>query len=526
MADLPRLRQFAAAHDFGMTAPLTAPQVRTLAAYWLPDLHFHEDERFHPIALTDVFDMVERHLAELPPEAREQWRVGVRERGEVDGVPAAVVVPHDPPVLYRRDGTLPTPGPKVYRTLAEGTAAREALADAEVDDRAFLSNGASATYANEHFGATDLLFGGNTATPGNPWMPRADERTPGGSPDERRPRITVLAQYVNLIDVLRYELLIATADAQGEEYPPDGMRRAFDIGGGLLRHDPQTDPSDPPLRHAEIEKLRREMLLALVEAEIAGTTPPDLPLGWTLDAATWRVVTQHAFLEYTFFYAYNDFDRWQTAIFENEHEGDDEGCCLVFHRRDINVAAQGDIRTARPLAIITSVHEPWQEADQFRRIPVPAEPGPLGRDGVDLKVFVAGGSHATYLDPGTHDLVDYQDYWGYVDENDLWILAPIVLPISIILAILEHFIDTEDFTSEEGVHGGPTVDPSDPAAVSTRVLTLPMSAGDHLYDGDHDALLALRAYPGKWGGHDGTVDKSPPFPPKTQRYLRRLLQNL
>lgn len=41
MADLPRLRQFAAAHDFGMTAPLTAPQVRTLAAYWLPDLHFH-----------------------------------------------------------------------------------------------------------------------------------------------------------------------------------------------------------------------------------------------------------------------------------------------------------------------------------------------------------------------------------------------------------------------------------------------------------------------------------------------------
>lgn len=526
MADLPRLRQFAADHDFGLTEPLTAAQVRTLARYWLPDLHFHEDERFHPITLADVFGMVERHLADLPPEARERWKVGVRERGQIGGVEAAVVVPHDPPVLYVRDGTLPTPGPKVSRVVAEGPAAREALGDEVVDDSAFLSNGASAENANEHFGATELLLGGNTATPGNPWLPRADEPSPGGTPDQRRPRMTVLAQYVNLIDVLRYELLIATADATGQDYPPDAMRRSFDIGAWLLHHDPQTDPTVPPLRWAEIEKLRRELLLAMVEAERDGADAPPLPAGWTLDAATWRVVTEHAFLEYTFFYAYNDFDRWQTAIFENEHEGDDEGCCLVFHRRDIDLAAQGDVRTARPLAIITSVHEPWQEADQFRRIPVPAQPGPLARDGVDLKVFIAGGSHATYLDPGTHDLVDYQDYWGFVDENDLWILAPIVLPISIILAILEHFIDTEDFTSEHGVHGGPTVDPADPAAVTTRVLTLPMSRGNHIYDGDHDGLLALRAYPGKWGGHDGTVDKSPPFPPKTERYLRRLLQNL
>ncbi|RZI93111.1 MAG: hypothetical protein EOO67_07335 [Microbacterium sp.] len=301
MADLPRLRQFAAEHDFGMTAPLTAAQVRTLASYWLPDLHFHEDERFHPIALADVFDLVERHLDELPPEAREQWKVGVRERGETNGEPAAVVVAHDPPVLFRRDGSLPVPGPKVYRTLVEGSAVRDALGDPEIDEKVFLSNGASAAYANEHFGSTDLLFGGNTATPGNPWLPRADERAPGGSADDRRPRMTVLAQYVNLVDVLRYELLIAAADATDEPYPPDGMRRAFDIGAGLVRHDPHTDPSDPPLRHAEIEKLRRDLLLAFVDAERNGTPDPALPPGWTFDAKAWRVVTDHAFLEYTFF---------------------------------------------------------------------------------------------------------------------------------------------------------------------------------------------------------------------------------
>ena len=529
MADLEALRDFADENDFGLSRPLTARQARELAEYWLPDLHFHEDERFQPIALADVFEMVESHLATMPPEVREQWRVGIRQRGvDENGVEIAEVVLHDPPVLFNPDGSLPVPGPKVRRVLAEGAAVRAALGGAEVNTDTFLTNGASFTYANEHFGSTDLLSGGNNAVPGNPWIPRADEPVPDGSPGERRPRMTVLAQYVNLLDVLEYELRIAEEDADedGEPYPPDAMRRAFDIGGAVLVHDPMLDPTTPPLTEFEIEKLRRKLLLEMIAAHEGSDPLPALPPGWELQDQVWRIVTDHAFLEYTFFYAYNDFERWQTTIFDNEHEGDDEGCCLVFRRRDINFAAQSDIRTARPFAIITSVHEEFQEADLFRRITPPETPGPLGRDGVDLKVFIAGGSHATYLDPGTHDLVDYQDYWGFVDENDIWYLAPLVLPISIILAILEHFIDTEDFTSEEGVHGGPGVDATDPAAITTHVLALPMSANRHIYDGGHNDLLALRAYPGKWGGHDGMVDKSPPFPPKTKRYLNKLFHNL
>jgi hypothetical protein len=70
------------------------------------------------------------------------------------------------------------------------------------------------------------------------------------------------------------------------------------------------------------------------------------------------------------------------------------------------------------------------------------------------------------------------------------------------------------------------VDAADPAAVATHVLSLPMSTNRHIYDGGHNDLLALRAYPGKWGGHDGVVDKSPPFPPKTKRYLNKLFHNL
>ncbi|MGH8166849.1 MAG: hypothetical protein ACREQ1_06390, partial [Woeseiaceae bacterium] len=162
MADLQALRDFADDNDFGLSGPLTARQARELAEYWLPDLHFHEDERFHPIALSDVFDMVESHLATMPPEVREQWRVGIRQRGvDENGVEIAEVVLHDPPVLFNPDGSLPVPGPQVRRVLAEGAAVRAALGDAEVNTDTFLTNGASFTYANEHFGSTDLLFGGN-----------------------------------------------------------------------------------------------------------------------------------------------------------------------------------------------------------------------------------------------------------------------------------------------------------------------------------------------------------------------------
>ena len=339
-----------------------------------------------------------------------------------------------------------------------------------------------------------------------------------------------MAALINLLDLLKYELTIAEAeDADDFSYPPDGMR-GFDIIPNLLR--PESTPP-PPFPAAE----QRKFLLAAIAAQEAGTQLPEPPAGWRLDRVAWGAVTRFAFLEYYFFYAYNDFERYQTALFDNEHEGDDEGCCLVFDRELLGPAAtSGQARAilrVPPFAIITSVHEEYQDADilQFVPPPVPdpADPDRLARDVVDFTVYVAGGSHATYLTSGTHDLVDFQDTWGYVDENApcLYVIAPVILAISIILAIIEHFVDTEDFTSEEGVHAGPDdVVAEHPGKVAAHVLVLPMSRGNHIYQPRHEALLALRAYAGKWGGQDGIVDKSPPFATKTGRYFRKLIDKL
>jgi hypothetical protein len=526
VANLQALQQFAATHDFGLTAPLSHEEVGRLAAYWLPEMRFYYDERFHPITLDDMFAMVEEQFAAMSPTAQNAWKVQKFVRA---GPAAGTTRSFDPPVVHVPDGVIQQGNffRPVVRVLNEGTPARDALKLPEVGSGAVVTHGASFRSSNQFFGPLKTLSEGNTSAAGDPFLPRADEPDPE-HPGERRSRITVMAQLQNLFELLKYELTVAGAG----DYPPDAMRGAFNISGNLLKQSsPQAFPWPP--------EAQRQYLLSLIAAyESGGVTPiPDPPFGWRLDRVAWDAVTRFAFLEYYFFYAYNDFERYQTAIFDNEHEGDDEGCCLVFDRNVINLAAAGNdpdaLFRAVPHSIICSVHEEYQDADIFKFIapplPDPGNPNRLAREAVEFKVYIAGGSHATYLTGGTHDLVDFQDTWGYVDENApiLYVVFPLVLAASIILAIIEHFVDTEDFTSDEGVHSGPDEIVGDyPAKVAAHTQVLPMSADNHIYMPSNEALLQLRAYAGKWGGHDGTVDDSPPFTPKTGRFFRKLLDKL
>jgi hypothetical protein len=529
MTDLAALQQFARDNGFGITAPLTHQQVEAFSQFWTPNMHFHWDEMFHPISLAQTLDAVTEGFAQLPEPARNASRVAITLRANAT---TAVSKLFDPPVVYKSDGIVQAGNQllPVSKVLSDGLSPRDAMALLAVDADTIISHGANFSRATQFFGPERTVSGNQNAAPGDPHVPRITAPDPD-QPGVERPTIAVVSAYINLIDAFSYDLRIAEARATGTfTDPPDILRDGFGIAGILL--EPLVANTQPPATAVLLAYFR-----ALVTAHETNGAMPAPPLGFTLNRAAWDALTRFAFLEFNFFYAYNDFERYQTALFDNEHEGDNEGCCLVFDRNLINLAAGlgGDeaLRRVLPRCVITSVHEEFQDADLLRVVPTPPPSPdgvvPIARDLFKFDVFIAGGSHATYLDPGEHDLVDFQDTWSYVDENApiLYLVAPVVLVVSLILAMIEHFVDTKDFTSDEGVTAGPDAPPgSDPRAFATRLFALPMSADNHIYGPGNDDSLLLHSFAGKWGGNDGSVDKSPVYLPKTARYFRKLLNDL
>lgn len=554
MAIISQLQQFAADHNFGITTPLKSKQVVALAKHWLPQIFFFEQERFHPITLDEQISMVQNGFGELPDSEKNHWRVNLFVRtGENTGATRAF----NPPVLYITDGSVSVEGfpPDskfpVRRVLNDSISITDAFELPEASG-AVISHGASLSRSEKFFGGETTVKGGEVAA-GNPLKPRATTKAvdEAGKPivDENGvqmewPLITVFASFKNLLETLEYELLIEEHNAQATEaaqkYPPDALRGGFDIADILI-----FPSSGNPSQFNADE--RRKILLALIAAEKANEPIAKilegLPPNWEFNEGAWRALTRYVFLEYEFFYAYNDFERVQATYFDNEHEGDNEGCCLVFDRRHINAAVQGDdpedpksLLLVVPESIITSVHEEWQKADKFQLIPQlfspPNDPKEL-RNLVNLAVYVAWGSHATYLTPGEHPLVDFQDITSFVGVNTLLLLllaSPKFLLVLLILVLLfDKLEDPHDVTSEDGIHSVPeeTIDTAeDSLAVRTRVTVLPMSKDDHIYQPEHRDLLRLRSFAGLWGGHHDLVNHSPKFETKTGRYFRKLLQNL
>lgn len=521
MANIAQLQEFAARTGFNMTAPMTHQQVVQFANLWLPAVRFYEKERFHPILFSDLIQMVESGFSSLPESAKAQWRVSRMTRSGT----SAVLQTFDPPVVCVPDGfvsSAPSGMPVLtHKVLNAGSAAVDALARAEVDSDASLSHGPSFERSNRFFGALETLAGGNEAAPADPFIPRAQD--PSGAP-----RISVYAAWKNLLDVLEFELKVSAESS----YPPSALR-GFDIAGLLW-----TPVSQPLQAHpaATFRNALIELISSFKRGSLDGALVNSIP-GWRFNWKLWRELTRFAFLEFSFLYAYNDFDRYQTTPFENEHEGDDEGFCLVFDRAQIELALGSSdpqtIRKVAPHSIITSVHEEWQDADQIRLFDVPwvpplSDPDAIPSEAMGLTVYVAGGSHATYLSPGQHDLVDFGDTWGMAGDGLLVVvLAGPILVIALLVSILDHFIDTEDFTSDDGIHSGPDSRiEGDVQGVRCELTVVPMSGDQHIYQPQFSQLLSEMSFPGKLGGTRGLIDNSSAMSPKTARYFRKLLRQL
>jgi hypothetical protein len=536
MANLQQLQDFAEKHKFGLTAPLSHKQVESLAKQWLPQIFFFEQEKFHPIALEQKNSMIRDLFDGLPENVKEAWRVNLLVRtGENTGAYQAF----NPPVVRVPDGNIvqenpnqPTIVRKVYRALNHGGITFEqALEENEADENAVITHGANFERSDHFFGAQETVLGGNVPKKGDPFRPRAEENG--------QPLMTVYASYKNLLETLKYEVAVEKYIAEENPYPSNALRGGFDTGSPLFIPSTEADPFPP--------EVQRDVLLELIAAfeanESLDPALQKLPAGWELNEVLWQALTRYAFLEFEFFYAYNDFERVQDTFFDNEHEGDNEGCCLVFDRKLINLVAEADdpdnprlLLLVVPESIITSVHEEQHESDLFKRIPTlhspPDDPEELKKL-VNLAVYVAWGSHATYLTSGSHGLVDFQDMVDFVEDKiplPLLLAFPeYVLALLIIALIIEHFDDPQDLTSEDGIRSVPEgTSDEDPVTVSTKLNVMPMSLEDHIYQrkDEYRELLRLRSFAGKWGAHDTLVNHSPKYNTKTGRYFRKLLKNL
>jgi len=117
-----------------------------------------------------------------------------------------------------------------------------------------------------------------------------------------------------------------------------------------------------------------------------------------------------------------------------------------------------------------------------------------------------------------------------VDENWGQLLVILFPWLYVIAAALDHFAIENDQTSNDGIHGhadsGDT--PNGPNGVDVDVEVTPLSRDKHIYGmqavlaGDSTARLEERAFPGKWGRHDGSIDDSPRFATKTMRFVKAL----
>jgi hypothetical protein len=331
MADLQLLRTFARGLNFNLTGTLShATHVTALAARWLPIIRFHEEERFHPVGIDGLALIPREVFRGMPPAAQAGLEIEVRVPDIGD---TTVTRRFPPPVLH-------TPSEE-----GEGQIVHNETDDTirpfgvlEIGKDTVLTHGASFKASNSIFGALSTVGGLEEPTPGDPRRPRHD--------------IQVMAEFRMVLESLHYMLEVnAAAD---DEYPKDDDSSWVPVSLLDLFFRSHKSPDFEPALF--FEGGARAILLDVFRGEL--NNDPELqaaaldrvPGGWEFRNDVFETARNAALLKYQFIYAYNDYNRYEPWP-ANFHEGDDEGCCLVFDRRSLERAADADDTKARPSSV-------------------------------------------------------------------------------------------------------------------------------------------------------------------------------
>ncbi|WP_420460384.1 hypothetical protein [Neolewinella sp.] len=499
---------FAAESKFNLTGSLSHEQVELLAKAWLPEIRFHEKEKYHPISLNDYFVLPGSGFAARPQNEQDKYKFTVRV-GK-DGlavyekfVPQVLKI--DGPLLPLRDGAREYEYRRTQKVLSNGEQILTELFNDAINEDAEVSHGNGKTGSDFFFASTNTIKGNSTPTGEDPFQPRHP--------------IKIIAEYKVLIDLLQHELLVDNE----VDYPKirDKIRGGFDITKLFF---PPIPPNIVPISRG----LARSILLELITAKKSGGDQNfqiilnRLPDGYKFNNHAWVILTRHAFLEFHFYYAYSNWQEYGNNLFTNYHEGDLEGCCLVFDHLEVEATFSAPEPVAldvKPLSIITSVHEEYQGLDEYKELAA-------AHAKEDAVVWVALGSHATYTSVGNHDVVNtrllFRTGYEYIS------LAVIPLwPVIVLVAVLEHFVDVEDETSDDGIYiNSLPPNQGDSRVFDKTVEITPFSLNQNIYA--HSTLddLGVRSYPGKLGGTSGIKNKSSNFKNKSGRFFRKLLNRM
>ncbi len=485
--DIPFLKNFAAQTNFDVTNPLFHNEVKELAQRWLPQFRLHENELFHPISINQV-------LYTGRTNVNTQWWLEDR-----DGCLTS------PWVLFKSHGD------KESLNFNPSYAPNSKFNSTKITRKSYFTNLNENNYdiAKELFGSKEKYS--------NMQLPRF----PG----------VIMGEFRSLLETL-YHNLIAYVDYSDNLYDNDEERVLDEIIG-------------PPIFGEKKAEWRK--LLELVEMERLGQREGSTSRTYNnllnsliedgvITEIEWEIIRFYGFLEYYLCYEYNDWSAHQIDIFANEHEGDVEGCCLVFNLNSIRAVykkteeeTQREIilSTLKPDFIMTSAHNEGNNLDEIKDLRGLPEDQILS----ELKVWVSLGSHASYLSgAGTHDTVPGLELGASIAAGITCLIFPPACLVALLIALLCKGAP-EDETSNNGVFM--TSDPgssSSPKIVPVQVETTPLSADLNMYqerfEGDFgmetSVNLAERVYPGLWGGNDGTINYSSSFTNKTKRYIHKL----